>query len=239
VGYAPLSETEKVTLETEKYVNGRMKKKLKETGEDVKVMASRVGDKLSLTVACAMVDRYIDDADHYQSAIAEMKNLIADYAVKFTGLDVKVFINTADNYEDGIYYLTVTGLSMENGDDGSVGRGNRVNGLITPFRPMSMEAAAGKNPVTHVGKLYNILAKIIAEEIATEGGGDVHEARVRILSQIGRPIDDPQIASIQLNIADGAKLSKLKAKAERIADYWLENIGQLTSKVVNGEITVF
>jgi S-adenosylmethionine synthetase len=104
---------------------------------------------------------------------------------------------------------------------------------------MSMEAAAGKNPVTHVGKLYNILAKIIAEEIATEGGGDVHEARVRILSQIGRPIDDPQIASIQLNIADGAKLSKLKAKAERIADYWLENIGQLTSKVVNGEITVF
>lgn len=239
VGYAPLSETEKVTLETEKYVNGRMKKKLKETGEDVKVMASRVGDKLSLTVACAMVDRHIDDADHYQSAIAEMKNLIADYAVKFTGLDVKVFINTADNYEDGIYYLTVTGLSMENGDDGSVGRGNRVNGLITPFRPMSMEAAAGKNPVTHVGKLYNILAKMIAEEIATEGGGDVHEARVRILSQIGRPIDDPQIASIQLNIADGAKLSKLKAKAERIADYWLENIGQLTSKVVNGEITVF
>jgi S-adenosylmethionine synthetase len=239
VGYAPLSETEKVTLETEKYVNGRMKKKLKETGEDVKVMTSRVGDKLSLTVACAMVDRHIDDADHYQSAIAEMKNLIADYAVKFTGLDVKVFINTADNYEDGIYYLTVTGLSMENGDDGSVGRGNRVNGLITPFRPMSMEAAAGKNPVTHVGKLYNILAKIIAEEIATEGGGDVHEARVRILSQIGRPIDDPQIASIQLNIADGAKLSKLKAKAERIADYWLENIGQLTSKVVNGEITVF
>jgi S-adenosylmethionine synthetase len=239
VGYAPLSETEKVTLETEKYVNGRMKKKLKETGEDVKVMASRVGDKLSLTVACAMVDRHIDDADHYQSAIAEMKNLIADYAVKFTGLDVKVFINTADNYEDGIYYLTVTGLSMENGDDGSVGRGNRVNGLITPFRPMSMEAAAGKNPVTHVGKLYNILAKMIAEEIATEGGGDVHEARVRILSQIGRPIDDPQIASIQLNIAEGAKLSKLKAKAERIADYWLENIGQLTSKVVNGEITVF
>jgi S-adenosylmethionine synthetase len=239
VGYAPLSETEKVTLETEKYVNGDMKRKLKETGEDVKVMASRVGDELSLTVACAMVDRYIDDPDHYQSAIADMKSMIADHAVKFTGLDVKVYINTADNYKDGIYYLTVTGLSMENGDDGSVGRGNRVNGLITPFRPMSMEAAAGKNPVTHVGKLYNILAKIIADEIAEMGGGDIYEARVRILSQIGRPIYDPQTASVQLNIAKNAKFSKLKSEAERIVDYWLENIGQITSKVVNGEITVF
>jgi S-adenosylmethionine synthetase len=239
VGYAPLSETEKVTLETEKYVNGDMKKKLKETGEDVKVMASRVGDELSLTVACAMVDRYIDDPNHYQSAIADMKSMIADHAVKFTGLDVKVYVNTADNYKDGIYYLTVTGLSMENGDDGSVGRGNRVNGLITPFRPMSMEAAAGKNPVTHVGKLYNILAKIIADEIAEMGGGDIYEARVRILSQIGRPIYDPQTASVQLNIAKNAKFSKLRSEAERIVDYWLENIGQITSKVVNGEITVF
>ena len=239
VGYAPLSETEKITLETEKYVNGDMKKKLKETGEDVKVMASRVGDGLSLTVACAMVDRYIDDPDHYQSAIADIKNMIADHAVKFTSLGVKIYVNTADNYKDGIYYLTVTGLSMENGDDGSVGRGNRVNGLITPFRPMSMEAAAGKNPVTHVGKLYNLLAKIIADEIAEAGGGDIYEARVRILSQIGRPIYDPQIASVQLNIARNAKFSKLKSEAERIVDYWLENIGQVTSKVVNGEITVF
>lgn len=239
VGYAPLSETEKVTLDTEKYVNGEMKRKLKETGEDVKVMASRVGDKLSLTVACAMVDRYIDDPDHYQSAIAEMRSLITDYAVKFTDLDVDVFVNTADNYKDGIYYLTVTGLSMENGDDGSVGRGNRVNGLITPFRPMSMEAAAGKNPVTHVGKLYNILAKTIAEEIAAEAGGDILEARVRILSQIGRPINDPQTASVQLITARNAKFSKLKADSERIVDYWLENIGLITGKIVNGEITVF
>jgi len=32
-----------------------------------------------------------------------------------------------------------------------------MHGLITPYRPMNMEATAGKNPVTHVGKLYNIL----------------------------------------------------------------------------------
>jgi S-adenosylmethionine synthetase len=49
-------------------------------------------------------------------------------------------------------YLTVTGTSAEAGDDGEVGRGNRVNDLITPYRPISLEAAAGKNPVTHVGQ---------------------------------------------------------------------------------------
>ncbi len=239
VGYAPLSETEKSVLETERFVNGDLKKRLKETGEDVKVMASRVGDKLSLTVACAMVDRYIDDPDHYQSVISEMRSRIADHTAKYTDLDVKVHVNTADNYEAGIYYLTVTGLSMENGDDGSVGRGNRVNGLITPFRPMSMEASAGKNPVTHVGKLYNILSKIIADEIAAECGGDVLEVRVRLLSQIGTPIYDPHTASIQMNIADDANFGKIKAEAERITEYWLENIGQVTSKVVNGEISVF
>ena len=239
VGYAPLSETEKSVLETERYINGDLKKRLKETGEDVKVMASRVGDKLSLTVACAMVDRYIDDPDHYQSVISEMRSKIADHTAKYTDLDVKVNVNTADNYEAGIYYLTVTGLSMENGDDGSVGRGNRVNGLITPFRPMSMEASAGKNPVTHVGKLYNILSKIIADEIASECGGDVLEVRVRLLSQIGTPIYDPHTASIQMNVADDADFGKIKAEAERITEYWLENIGQVTSKVVNGEISVF
>ncbi len=34
-----------------------------------------------------------------------------------------------------------SGLSAETGDDGQVGRGNRVNGLITPNGPMSLEAS--------------------------------------------------------------------------------------------------
>lgn len=71
-------------------------------------------------------------------------------------------MNVSDTGSAQDSYLTVTGLSAESGDDGQVGRGNRVNGLIAPYRPMSLEAAAGKNPVTHVGKLYNIIAMRIA-----------------------------------------------------------------------------
>ncbi|QLH74105.1 MAG: methionine adenosyltransferase [Methanomassiliicoccales archaeon] len=239
--YAPLSETETVCLETERYINGAMKKKLKETGEDVKVMCARNGKDITMTIACAMVDRYIPDADHYSSVVEEMRNLVHDYAVKYTDYNIKVDINHADNPDSGNYYLTVTGLSAENGDDGSVGRGNRVNGLITPYRPMSMEASAGKNPITHVGKMYNILANWIATDVVKAGKGDILEAHVRILSQIGRPISDPQTCSVQLFLAPEAraKAAKWQNEARAIADNWLDDIGKVTEKVVNGKVTVF
>jgi S-adenosylmethionine synthetase len=239
VGYAPYSPTEKVVLETERYINGAMKRRIKESGEDVKVMAARLGDTINLTIACAMVDRYIPDKDHYISTIEEMRNKITDFACKQTDLNVKVDVNTADDYKRNVFYLTVTGLSMENGDDGSVGRGNRVNGLITPFRPMSMEASAGKNPITHVGKLYNILSKFIAEDISKAADQELLEVEVRILSQIGKPINNPQACSVQLLPAPGANFKKWEKEAKSIADNWLENIDVVTKKIVNGEITVF
>ncbi|MCK4455290.1 MAG: methionine adenosyltransferase, partial [Thermoplasmata archaeon] len=223
VGYAPFSETEIITYETERLINGPLKKEIPEVGEDVKVMATRVHDDINLTVAAAMVDRLVPDKSHYVSVVEELKERLLKNALGQTKRNVNVDINTGDNYDDGIFYLTVTGLSFENGDDGSVGRGNRANGLITPFRPMSMEATAGKNPVTHVGKLYNILTLKIASDIVKVGGGDVLEAYVRIVSQIGKPIDDPQAASIQLVMADGAPLSGVQSEAEAVADEWLAN----------------
>ena len=239
VGYAPFSETETITYETERLINGPLKKEIPEVGEDVKVMATRVDDHIDLTVAAAMVDRLVPDKSHYISVVEELKERLLENALKQTKRNVNVDINTGDNYDDGIFYLTVTGLSFENGDDGSVGRGNRANGLITPFRPMSMEATAGKNPVTHVGKLYNILTLKIANDIVKVGGGDILEAYVRIVSQIGKAIDDPQAASIQLVMADGAPLSGVQSEAKAVADEWLANISRITDLVVNGEVSVF
>ena len=239
VGYAPYSETEKLVLETERYMNGKLKHDMPALGEDVKVMGARIGDRITLTVAVAMVDRYVNDADEYKNIKEELYSKLMDYGVKVTDRDFDIDINTADDYEKGIYYLTVTGLSMENGDDGSVGRGNRVNGLITPYRPMSMEAAAGKNPVTHVGKLYNILSMKIAEDIVKAGGGDIAEARVRMLSQIGHPIDYPLLASTEIIMADGSSFEKVKSEAESIVDSWLSRISELTQMIVNGEVNVF
>jgi len=239
VSYAPLSETEKISLEIEKMINGPLKDDLPEIGQDIKVMSARRKDKINITIAAALIDSLTPDSDHYISVIKELEERVLDYARKFTDRDINLMINTADDYEKDIYYLTVTGLSMENGDDGSVGRGNRINGLITPFRPMSLEAAAGKNPVTHIGKLYNIVAKDIAGEIYQEEKDGVHEVLVRLVSQIGKPITQPQVASIQLVVDEDEEHDIRKNNAEAIAEDHLDNIFDLKERILNDEITVF
>jgi len=239
VSFAPFSETERLALDTEELINGPLKRKLPEFGQDVKVMACRSRGKIVLTVAAAMVDKYIPDKDHYISAKEELKDLVLNMAVKKTNREVIVDVNTADNYKAGIFYLTVTGLSFENGDDGSVGRGNRCNGLITPYRPMSMEATAGKNPVTHVGKLYNILAFELAQKIVDEAKGDIAEVHLRIVSQIGKPIAEPQAATAQIMLTEGVKIGKVKGNVQGIIEDGLSRIGNLTERIVRGEARTF
>ncbi|MBI4415892.1 MAG: methionine adenosyltransferase [Euryarchaeota archaeon] len=239
VSAAPYSETELLALRTEELINGPLKKTLPEVGHDVKVMAVRMRNRIRLTVAAAIVDKHVPDKDHYVNVIEELRDRVLDNAAKLTKREVVVDVNTGDNYYEGILYLTVTGLSFENGDDGSVGRGNRVNGLITPYRPMSLEAAAGKNPVTHVGKLYNLLSFELAHKIADECRGDIEEVWVRIVSQIGKPIDQPQVAVSQLGLGRGVKLSAVKGTVEGIMEEGLENIHTITDKVVAGKLRVF
>jgi S-adenosylmethionine synthetase len=244
VGYAPYSITDKLVLKTEEYINGKLKKKLPESGQDVKVMASRIGNKITLTVACAMIDKHIEDASAYKSAIEQLYNSTLDNALKVVGsqkIDVNLFVNTGDDYKRKVFYLTCTGMSQEMGDDGSVGRGNRCNGLITPYRPMSMEATSGKNPITHIGKIYNIASKLIADDVAKNIGGDA-EIRVRLLSQIGKPVSEPLTATVDIvsvNADSDPKLPKWKAEAESIATEWLDNIDRVTELLINGKVRTF
>jgi S-adenosylmethionine synthetase len=242
VGYAPYSITDRLVLTTEEYINGKMKDILPETGQDVKVMASRVGNDITMTVACAMVDKYIDDLDHYKSAIEQMYDKVNEHALDVIGdekINFKLDINTGDDYDRGVIYLTCTGLSQEMGDDGSVGRGNRCNGLITPYRPMSMEATSGKNPITHIGKIYNVMSKLIAEDVAQKVSPEV-EVRVRILSQIGKPVSEPLNCNVQLvSATEDKKLAQWKQEAESIAYDWLDNVDKVTDLIINGKVRTF
>jgi len=239
VGFAPFSDTERVVLESERFLTLKLKKKLPALGEDVKVMGFRRGQQIHLTVAAALVDSEIANPQEYDEVSREIHDKLMDQVVKLTRHDVTIDVNTADDPELGRYYLTVTGLSMEAGDDGSVGRGNRQNGLITPCRPMSLEASAGKNPVNHVGKIYNILGNLIANDIVKETGGNVKEVHVRILSQIGKPVDQPQIASLQILPADGVKVAQVKGKAEAIAQGWFDKIDTIPRLLLTDKISVF
>ena len=59
---------------------------------------------------------------------------------------------------------------------------------LEPLRPSSCEAAAGKNPVHHVGKIYTAVTFEIAKRIFVDTG--VY-AEVTIAARNGGRLDDP------------------------------------------------
>ncbi len=237
VGYAPLSETEKIVYNTERELMN-LKKSMPAIGEDIKVMGMREGDTINLTIACAMVDRHVANLKEYADTKNEIVEHITEHARQFTSRKVVAQMNVADDIEAGSVYITVTGTSAEMGDDGAVGRGNRANGLITPNRPMSLEATCGKNPINHVGKIYNLLSTEAARQIASEVKG-IEEVYIKILSQIGKPIDQPHIASVQIVPKDGINMETMQAGAIEILDDWLANIPKLQQMLFRGELSTY
>lgn len=223
VGFWPYSKLERAVLQAARLLrSAELCERFPAAGDDFKVMGVRRDDRLELTVALAMVDREIPGAAQY----FDMKQALTQYlAARLDGAAVE--INTLDDPqtkdESGLY-LTVTGLSAEMGDDGQVGRGNRVNGLITPGRAMSLEAAAGKNPAAHVGKIYNVIAADIARAVCEEAAG-VREASVQLVSRIGRPIEEPWAALVE--VVAGEPLSgDLRANVQRIVARNLERLAE-------------
>ncbi len=195
VGYWPLSDLEEITLSVEQYMNSpAFKAQHPVAGEDIKVMSMRRGEDIEIVLACAMVGKFITDVSDYTekkaSIVSDVKNFLSEkYSDQFR---FSLALNTLDESsqgQDGLY-LTVTGLSCENGDSGQVGRGNRVSGLISFMRPQSMEAWAGKNFKTHVGKIYNFAAQSLAR-IITENVPEISEATVTLVGKIGFPVNKP------------------------------------------------
>jgi len=241
VGYAPLTPTEQIVLQTERRINSpAFKKDFPETGEDVKIMASRDGRDLDLTIALAFVDRFIENEGQYFRKKAEVTEEVTRFVKSKVKLDgVNVSINTADKKGRGMggMYLTVLGTSADDGDGGQVGRGNRVNGLIPLNRPTCSEAAAGKNPVSHVGKIYNLLTYEIAQHVHQKVSG-TKEVYVWLLSQIGKPINEPKVAGIELILDKGVDFKPASKQAHEIARSELNSIDDFTKRLTEGKIAV-
>ncbi len=241
VGYAPLTETEKTVLLTERYINSpSFKKDFPETGEDVKIMASREGMNLDLTIALAFVDRFIENENQYFNRKAEVVEDVTRFVgsrARFDGVEVS--INTLDKRGRGMggMYLTVLGTSADDGDGGQVGRGNRVNGLIPLNRPTCSEAAAGKNPVSHVGKIYNLLTYEIAQHVYQKVSG-LREVYVWLLSQIGKPINEPKVAGVELILEKGVDFRAVSKQSTEIVRSELNGINDFTKRLTDGKMPV-
>lgn len=239
VGYAPMTPTETLVYEVERYLNSpEFKKRFPESGEDIKVMGMRDRDELHLTIADPLVDMFIESEENYFRKKDELLEEIRNYVSERTELKSYIFLNMLDREGRGMggIYLTVTGTSAEDADSGQVGRGNRVNGIIPLNRPVSSEAAAGKNPVSHVGKIYNVLSYRIANEIYMNIP-DIREVYVWLLSQIGEPIDQPKIAAAQVIMEKGS-LDAVEKEINEIIEWELTNIQEFCMELAYGKIPI-
>ncbi len=238
VGFAPLTVLERVVLGAERRLNApATKSELPACGEDVKIMGVRRGESIALTIACAMIGRFLSGLDDYADAKRRVAALVGEAARAVTGSPVEVAVNAADDPGRGAVYLTVTGTSAESADDGETGRGNRMNGLITPMRPMTLEAAAGKNPVAHVGKLYGAVAQQIAAGIV----GDLTEVRnaeCYMVSRIGAPIDQPRAVVVRLDAVGGSIGPSLERRVNEIVASRLAGVTRLWRQFLTEEISV-
>ncbi|MCS6964866.1 methionine adenosyltransferase [Thermoflexus sp.] len=240
VAHWPRSGLEEAVYQAAQYLNYELINQFP-IGEDVKVMGLRQENQVILTVAVPFIATRVHDPAEYEEAKRSVQEALQRFVSSLPALEgrtVRVDVNTADHAKRGDFYLTLTGTSAEMGDDGAVGRGNRITGLITPFRSTSLEAAAGKNPISHVGKVYNVLALEIARAIVARLP-EVQEATVYLLSQIGKPLDQPLIANAAVRVRSGRLTPGIQEAVRAIMDEHLSNIHGVRRKIIAGEISLF
>ena len=203
-GFAPLSRLEALVLDIERQLTspGGLGN-APDVGVDVKIVGTRLGDHVELLANVPFIAAEIPSRAAYQRRHGEIAEFIREHARDRHGVELELTLNPAPPP-----YLTVTGSVADTGDVGVVGRGNRSNGLITPMRPMSIEAASGKNPLDHTGKIYSRIANQLAASVTAAGGGDVV---VTISTAKERPLDDPSLVAIQCNrpLPDGLAAATL------------------------------
>ncbi len=240
VGYWPMTETERLVRETEQFINSRtFKEEFPEAGEDVKVMGVRLGRELRLTSAVAFVDRFIESEAQYFRRKQLMYEAVMAFLSKRTTMEKIIFdLNTLDEPGRGVggIYLSVLGTSAESGDSGQIGRGNKVNGVISINRPMGTEAAAGKNPVSHVGKIYSVFTHQVAQKVAEEVPG-VREVYIWMVSQIGKPINEP-VTAAQVIISKGARKNAVERHVHEVVERELAGIQVFCRDLAAGKYSI-
>lgn len=200
-------------------------------GSDVKLMGYWDGDQADVVLCVPQKSNHVANRPEYlrnaDIVLAECHRLAE---LRLPGARTRFRLNARDVPHRDELYLTYTGSSIESGDEGVVGRGNRVNGLITPLRPMNLEGANGKNPVYHVGKLYNIAAQRLAVRLheATNGYAEVH-----LVSATGQRLDQPWRILVRLSAGsvEAEKVQALVAEA-------LDEFPALTEELVTEGIVL-
>ncbi|MBU2578847.1 hypothetical protein KKA09_01900 [Patescibacteria group bacterium] len=231
VGYAPSSLLEKVGIKIENALNSNeYKTDNRWIGNDIKIMAIRNLDKFYFTICIPQVANYVNNLNEYIENLSKSRKFINKIITDNEIKNYELHINTRDNYELAELYLTAIGSSIESGDEGLAGRGNRVNKLISPTKPMSMEGSCGKNPIYHVGKIYYVAAFDLANKIYDKFR---IENEVYLVSQSGRNLLDPWIVAVNVPLG-----FRLENELKQIIKDEIKQIPEITKSILEGKIII-
>lgn len=225
----PRSILERTVHGVETHLNSDTYRATTPIGRDIKVMGARVDQEITITVACPVLAPRVANRGDYNAVVNAVMGEAASIASEIAGRSVAVQVNQAD--QEDTAYLTLSGTSAEAGDDGQVGRGNRFGGLITPYRPMSLEATAGKNPAAHVGKTYHAIGYDITQALIAET--DASEVTIRLLSSIGHSVTEPQ--AVHIEAAGDPDPDKVRDIAEDCFADW----AGVTDRLISGEYELY
>jgi S-adenosylmethionine synthetase len=237
-GWAPLSPTEVAVLAIERFLNGaEFKRRFPDTGQDVKVFGLREDDRLAITVAMPLLCRAVASERAY---FQRKEEILAALAERFASAPLRVDfrLNNLDRPgrgADGVY-MTLTGTSAEDADSGEVGRGNGVNGLIAFSRPAGGEAAAGKNPVAHSGKIYSVLSHRLADMIHARHP-EILQVYVHLAARISEPVNQPW-TGIQAVLPKDMALSDVAPSVREIVETELGRLDAFCAELARGAYPV-
>lgn len=204
IGNFPFTSVEKLALLLEGYFYDLQgKPKFDFIGHDIKVMLIRNNNNLNITMCVPFITTHTPNYDFYCFQKKKFTRELKEIAVaEFNpGTNVIININSQDDLIEGNkqkfiagHYCNLAGSALDYGEEGVVGRGNNRRGIIPSFRSYTMEAAWGKNPVYHVGKVLGVVVDELAKEIAFEVGGSV---QIAAITKLGDPLFAPNSLNVQ------------------------------------------
>jgi S-adenosylmethionine synthetase len=234
VAWAPFSPLERAVLNIEHDLNSEETKKLHPwIGIDIKIMAVRSSDMVKMVIAVPLLSRLTQSGGEYFERLAiverRVRTKFAEAAPSYR-LD-ELILNSGDNMEGRKLYMNFTGSSIESGDEGMVGRGNRLGGVIAPCRPYSMEGLGGKNPRYHVGKVYSAAAYDIAHRLHTELGISTN---VFLVNRMAEPLSQPWFATVETLSSEVDKTAITNITADVCSD-----LERVTNGILEGKYPLF
>ena len=226
-GYSIL---ENIVSTIERTLNSKeYKKNHKWIGSDIKIMGFRQDKKVSITMCVPQLCMQVNSIDEYVKNKEKVRNDVIDIVKKlYPKVMLDLYINTRDKItkDNTDLYLTFTGSSIEMGDEGFVGRGNRMGGLITPRRFYTMEGICGKNPIYHAGKMYSVVSYIISKKINEAFNVN---CSVEMIGQSGQPLANP----FKITIYTDKQVDY--NKCDQIASEVLDNFNKVSMGILNEE----